>query len=176
MRPRDPVRNSGMQSLQAAVRVVPGHVVTVYGDQQALEPRRRQRLDVPGEEPAIGDQPTLNACLGRRRDEPGDIGVYQGLPTLEGHVSDSPPTQDRHRSSEFGQVDVTARTDKILVARETAEIACGVADVRDRNVTHGRQQIPAYGVMVTLGLLHAVSHVAGVPAQRPPNLAQCGLQ
>src|SRR6185437_6662301 len=60
----DAVRNASMQTSEPTVEVMLGQAVAVDRHQQALESSSSERLDVVGQEPAVGDQPALDTCLG----------------------------------------------------------------------------------------------------------------
>src|SRR6185312_13355986 len=65
VRAGDTVRDARMQAVQAAIGVVACHVVAVDRYEQALQSRFRQRCDVTGEKPTVGDQTALHFRLGR---------------------------------------------------------------------------------------------------------------
>src|SRR5579864_2724894 len=79
-------------------------------------------------------RPAAASCLMWR-------GRNQRLAPLQRHVANPASAQDRQRTRELIRVEIATRACQVLVAREPAEVACGVANVRYRYVTDRRQWI-----------------------------------
>ena len=65
--------------------------------------------------------------------------MHQRLPALKCHIPDAPPVQDRQRPGKRVGIEVSRGSRERLVPRETAKLACCVADICDGDVTDRRQ-------------------------------------
>jgi len=109
----------------------------VNRDDQPLEARCRQAIDVARQEPAIGDDREGNARRGSLGNQADDVRMHERLAALQRHVPYPTPMQDRQRPREGACIDVARGTGQRLVSREAAEGAGGVADVGDGKIANG---------------------------------------
>jgi hypothetical protein len=95
-------------------------------------------IDPLGKKPPIGDQPGPKARLTCVCDKAVDRWMQERFPALEVEIPDPPAVEDGQRTRESCAIDPSTLPDEILVVGEGAEVAGGIADVRDRDIAHCR--------------------------------------
>jgi len=134
--------DAGAHALQAPVGLVRLDVRAVDRDQECAEPCANQRIQLPRQQPAVGDERRHDAARDRGAHHVDDARVEERLPALEAEVARPAPVQDVQAVAEPGGVEVEAVGDEALVVREVAEVAGGVADVGHRHVAHRGAALP----------------------------------
>src|SRR5215469_14813705 len=68
--------------------------------------------------------------------------MHERLAPLQRHVPDAAPVQDRQCARECVRIEIARGAGQRLVPSKAAEVAGGIADIRDRNIADGGQDLP----------------------------------